>query len=91
MCDYSGADHPGREMWTWPDSSPSARVGSYLDSVLVRRADCDFVSCPTFHLIGQTDHKRVRTSVRLANRPSLAGYWKFNTSNWRYGTSGIPN
>ena len=48
-------DPQGREMWTWLDSSPSARVGSYLDSV--RRADCDFVSCPTFHLIGLTDHK----------------------------------
>ena len=27
-------DHPGREMWTWLDSSPSAKVGSYLDRVL---------------------------------------------------------
>ena len=35
---------------------------------LVRRADMDFDSYPTFHLIAWTD------------RPSLAGYWKFNTS-----------
>ena len=27
-------DHPGREMWTWLDSLPSAKVGSYLDRVL---------------------------------------------------------
>ena len=27
-------DHSGREMWTWLDSSSSARVGSYLDRVL---------------------------------------------------------
>ena len=27
-------DHPGREMWTWLDSSPSAKVGSYLDRLL---------------------------------------------------------
>ena len=27
-----------------------------------------------------TDHKLVRVSLRLANRPSLDGYWKFNTS-----------
>ena len=67
-------------MWTWLDSSPSAKVGSYLDRVLVRRADIDFVSCPTFHLIAWTDHKLVRVSLRLTNRPSLAGYWKFNTS-----------
>ena len=26
-------DHPGREMWTWLDSLPSAKVGSYLDRV----------------------------------------------------------
>ena len=65
-------------MWTWLDCSPSAKVGFYLDRVLVRRADIDFVSCPTFHLIAWTDHKLV--SLRLANRPSLAGYWKFNTS-----------
>ena len=65
---------------TWLDSSPSAKVGSYLDRVLVRRADIDFVSCPTFHLIAWTDHKLVRVSLRLVNRPSLAGYWKFNTS-----------
>ena len=64
-------------MWTWLDSSPSAKVGTYLDRVLVRRADIDFVSCLTFHLIAWTDHKLVRVSLRLAN--SLAGYWKFNT------------
>ena len=67
-------------MWTKLDCAPSAKVGSYLDRVLVRRADIDFVSCPTFHLIAWTDHKIVRVSLRLANRPSLAGYWRFNTS-----------
>ena len=51
----------------------------------------NFVSCPTFHFLGLTDNKLVRVSLRLANRHSLAGYWKFNTSlleirdfrNWR--------
>ena len=80
LVDRFRLDHPGREMWTWLDSSSSAKVGSYLDRVLVRRADIDFVSCSTFHLIAWTDHKLVRVSLRLANRPSLAGYWKFNTS-----------
>ena len=80
LVDRFRLDHPGREMWTWLDRSPSAKVGSYLDRVLVRRADIDFVSCPTFHLIAWTDHKLIRISLRLANRPSLAGYWKFNTS-----------
>ena len=74
LVDRFPLDHPGREMWTWQDSSPSAKVGSYLDRVLVRRADIDFVSCPTFHLIAWTDHRLVRASLRLA------GYWKFNTS-----------
>ena len=80
LVDRFRLDHPGREMWTWLNSSPSAKVGSYLDRVLVRRADIDFVSCPTFHLIAWTDHKLIRVSLRLVNRPSLAGYWKFNTS-----------
>ena len=49
LVDRFRLDHPGREMWTWLESSPSAKVGTYLDRVLVRRADIDFVSCPTFH------------------------------------------
>ena len=80
LVDWFRLDHPRREMWTWLDSSPSAKVGSYLDRVIVRRADLDFCSCPMFHLIAWTNHKLVRVSLRLANRPSLAGYWKFNTS-----------
>ena len=80
LVDRFRLDHPGWVMWTWLDSSPSAKVGTYLDRVLVRRANIDFISCPTFHLIAWTDHKLVRVSLRLANRPSLAGYWKFNTS-----------
>ena len=27
-----------------------------------------------------TDHRLVRVSLRLVDRPSLASYWKFNTS-----------
>ena len=80
LVDRFHLDHPGREMWTWLDSSPFAKVASYLDRVLVRWADIDFVSRPTFHLIVWTDHKLVRVTLQLANRPSLAGYWKFNTS-----------
>ena len=73
-------DHPGREMWTWIGSSSSGQIRSYLDRVLVRRANSDLVDCPTFHWLGRTDHKLVRVSLRLANRSSLASYWKFNTS-----------
>ena len=41
LVDRFHLDHPGREMWTWLDRSPSAKVGSYLDRVLVRRADIE--------------------------------------------------
>ena len=67
-------------MGTCLDSSSSAKIGTYLDRVLARRADSDFISCPTFRLIAWTDHKLVRVSLQFANRPRLAGYWKFNTS-----------
>ena len=59
-----------RRFALWPD----------LDRVLVRRADSDFITCPTFHWLVPADRKLVRVSLKLANRPSLAGYWKFNTS-----------
>ena len=42
LVDWFRVDHPEREMWTWLDSSPSAKVGSYLDRVLIRRADIDY-------------------------------------------------
>ena len=45
----------------------------------MRRADSDFVSCPPFNLIAWTDRKLVTVSLQFANRPSLAGNWKFNT------------
>ena len=80
LVDRFRLDHPGREMWTWLESLPSAKVGSYWDKMLFRRADIDSVCCPTLHLIAWTDHKLVRVSLRIANRPSLAGYWLFNTS-----------
>ena len=67
-------------MWTWIGNSPSGQVRSYLDRVLVSRANNDLVACPTFNWLGRSDHKLVRVSLRLVNRPSLASYWKFNTS-----------
>ena len=33
-----------------------------------------------FHDTAWTNHRLVRVSLRLVNRPSLASYWKFNTS-----------
>ena len=80
LIDWYRLDHPGREMWTWIGNSPSGQVRSYLDRVLVRRADSDLATCPTFHCLERTNHKLVRISLWLVNRPSLASYWKFNTS-----------
>ena len=67
LVDRFRVDHPGREMWTWLDRSPSAKVGPYLDRVFVRRADIDFISCPTFHSIAWTDQ------VRIPNQAGVSG------------------
>ena len=80
LVDRYRLDHPGRKMWTWIGNSPTGQVRSYLDRVLVRRANIDLSTCPTFHWLGWTDHKLIRVSLWLVNRPSLASYWKFNTS-----------
>ena len=60
-----------RKFALWP--------GSVLPEQSVRRADSDLVNCPAFHWLGRTDHKLVRVTLQLANRPSLAGYWKSNS------------
>ena len=73
-------DHPGREMWTWLDSSPSVCARSYLDRMLVRRADTDLVKRPTFHYVVQTDHRLIMVSLRLvwpatgSSTPPYRGY-----------------
>ena len=38
------------------------------------------LKCKRLTSFALTDPKHVRVSLRLANRPSLAGYWKFNSS-----------
>ena len=68
-------DHPGMEIWTWRDSSPSARVISCLDRVLEELTVISLVVPPSTWY-----GWLVRVSLQLANRPSLASYWKFNTS-----------
>ena len=74
LVDRFRQDHPGREMWTWLDSSLSVYARSYLDRVLVRRADNDFVTCPTFHYVAQIDYGLVRVSLRIVDRPSQVSY-----------------
>ena len=48
--------------------------------MLVRAVDVDFISCPTFHWLGHSDHKLVMARLLLGDKPRLAGYWKFNCS-----------
>ena len=79
LVDMYHVDHP-MEMWTWAHNSPSNPVRSYLDIVLVRKVDVDFVSCPVFHLYSESDHKLLTVTLRLGDRPRLAAYWKFNIS-----------
>ena len=43
LVDRFRLDHSGREMWTWLDSSTSAKVGSYLDRVLEELTVISFV------------------------------------------------
>ena len=57
---------------------PSVRARSYLDRVLEELTL--ILLCPTFHYAVWTGHWLVRVSLWLTNSPSLAGYWKFNTS-----------
>ena len=64
LVDRFRLDHLRQEMWTWLNNSPSGQIRTYLDRVLVRRADIEFISCPTFHWIGQSDHRLVRASLR---------------------------
>ena len=45
----------------------------------LRGADTDFVKCSTFHCVAQTGHSLVKVNLQLADRPCLAGYWKFSS------------
>ena len=72
LVDRFRLDHPAREMWTWLGDLPSGQIRSYLDRVLEEQ------TVTSLHRIGKTDHKLVRVNLRLVNKPSLTGYWKFN-------------
>ena len=67
------------------------RLASFLDDTkqLVLMGDWNAILDPKIDKVGRgarrtgrcdSSHKLVRVSLRLANRSSLAGYWKFNTS-----------
>ena len=82
LVDRYRLDHPGEEMWTWTNSAPSVNTlkFSYIDRMLVRRADSDFLTCPEFNDLGHADHKFGLARLLLGTKASLANYWKFNSS-----------
>ena len=74
-------EHPKTKVWTWTNSNTEVVTNrSYLDRFLVRRADVDFLSCPSFEWVGQSDHKLVMARLRISKTPKLDSYWKFNSS-----------
>ena len=73
--------HPNKLVWTWTGRGASAQLYSYLDRVLVKRVDLDYLGGPSFEPYKDSDHKFLCVSIRLDKaRCRMSGYWKFNLS-----------
>ena len=73
--------HPNKIVWTWTGRGASAQLYSYLDRVLVKRVDLDYVGGPSFEAYKDSDHKFLCVSIKLDKaRRRMSGYWKFNLS-----------
>ena len=73
--------HPNKIVWTWTGRGTSAQLYSYLDRVLVKRVDLDYLGGPSFDPYKNSDHKFLCVSIRLDKaRCRMSGYWKFNSS-----------
>ena len=73
--------HPNKIVWTWTGRGASAQLYSYLDRVLVKRVDFDYLGGPSFEPYKNSDHKFLCVSIRLDKaRCRMSGYWKFNLS-----------
>ena len=73
--------HPNKIVWTWTGRGASAQLHSYLDRVLVKRVDLDYLGGPSFEPYKNSDHKFLCVSIRLDKaRCRMSGYWKFNLS-----------
>ena len=73
--------HPNKIAWTWTGRGASAQLYSYLDRVLVKRVDLDYLGGPSFDLYKDSVHKFLCVSIRLDKaRSRMSGYWKFNSS-----------
>ena len=84
-------DHPGRDKWTWLDSSPSARVGSYLDRVLKGIEDGTEAALISLNLSKAFDRVVHRFLATVSNRSSADGLAWCNTilRQWCRGTEGV--
>ena len=73
--------YPNKVVWTWTGRDASAQLYSYLDRVLVRRVDLDYLGGLSFDPYEDSDHKFLCVSVKLDKAGSrMSGYWKFNLS-----------
>ena len=71
--------HPNK--MTWTGRGASAQLYSYLDRVLVKRVDLDYLGGPSFNPYKDSDHEFLYVSIRLDKaRCRMSGYWKFNSS-----------
>ena len=76
-------EFPNRREWTWTGrgGSGNTQLYSYIDRVLVRRADVGLLECPSFHSIAFSDHRLVRVRLKLGkSKPRMTGYWKLNAA-----------
>ena len=73
--------HPNKLAWTWTGRGASAQLYSYLDRVLVKRVDLDYLGGPSFNAYKDSDYKFLCVSIRLDKaRCRMSSYWKFNSS-----------
>ena len=73
--------HPNKIAWTWTGRGASAQLYSYLDRVLVKQVDFDYLGGPSFDPYKDSDHKFLCVSIKLDKaRCRMSGYWKFNSS-----------
>ena len=86
LVDRFRLDHPGREMWTWLDSSPSTKIGSYLDRVLEELTLISLVVSHstrqgrlTINLLGSVSGQLIGL-IQPATRSSIPSYWRYGTS-----------
>ena len=57
--------HPNKIAWTWTCRGTSVQLYSYLDWVLVRRVDLDYLGGPSFDPYKDSDPKFLSVSIRL--------------------------